>query len=288
MATYNGEKYVREQLESIWNQSVKPDEIIISDDASSDNTIAIVESFQKQSGAPVTLIKNSENRGFIQNFHTALTYANGDIVFLSDQDDIWLPGRIAACTDLFSGHPEILSLSCGLIVSDGTKNVHDIKKKSGLKKVSPEHFLRYPHYPGMSMAVRKELVKEMLASGNTSAVHDWLLNYYAAKKDGLYFLDTPLVIYRQHSANTIGSIQAGNRKDSAGKRADMLLGINRNLTSAGEDSAYGIRLIASNKKRAELLRSGRLFRLLFHDVTHLPYVSLKSSAGDLYSLKPVK
>lgn len=288
MATYNGEKYVREQLESIWSQSVKPDEIIISDDASTDNTISVIEYFIKQTGAPVTLIENSENHGFIKNFHTALSHANGDIIFLSDQDDLWLPDRIAACKRIFDRQPEVLSLSCGLIVSDGTAIAADVKKKDRFSKVPLSRFLRYPHYPGMAMALRKELVKEMLACGNTDAVHDWLLNYLAAKKGGMYYLDTPLVIYRQHKGNTIGSLQAGSRKDAAAKRASMLLGINRNLSSAGEDTSYVRALAASNKKRAELLDSDRPLPLLLHDLTHLSYVSLKSSAGDIFALQKVK
>lgn len=285
MATYNGEKYLREQLDSIWSQSVKPDEIIISDDASTDNTIAVIEYFIKQTGAPVTLIENSENHGFIKNFHTALSHANGDIIFLSDQDDLWLPDRIAACKRIFDRQPEVLSLSCGLIVSDGTAIAADVKKKDRFSKVPLSRFLRYPHYPGMAMAVRKELVQEMLASDNTEAVHDWLLNYYAAKKEGMYYLNTPLVIYRQHEGNTIGSIQAGNKRNAAKKRAEMLLGINKSLDSIKENLPYIRKLRSSNKERANLLLSGKAIQLIFHDLTHFSCVSLRSAAGDIYSLK---
>lgn len=285
MATYNGEKYVREQLESIWSQSVKPDEIVISDDASSDNTIAIIKAFQKRTGAPVTLIANRENRGFIRNFHTALSNSNGDIVFLSDQDDIWLPDRIAACIRVYSEHPEVLSLSCGLIISESTGKTPDRKKRAVLKKVKLSCFLRHPHYPGMAMAVRKELVKEMLASGNVDAVHDWLLNYLAAKKGRMYYLNTPLVIYRQHASNTIGSIWAGNMKNAAKKRAEMLLGINKSLTSTKDDSMHVKKILNSNRIRASLLLSRKATLLILHDLTHISCVSLRSIVGDIYSLK---
>lgn len=287
MATYNGERYIREQLESIWNQSIKPDEIVISDDHSKDNTLAVIDHFVKITGAPVVLIRNQENRGFIKNFHIALEAAKGDIVFLSDQDDLWLPGRIEKCMELFQHRSEILALSCGIIITDSINSsvpVDSKSKKTHLKRVSRHSFLRHPKYPGMAMAVRKSVIKDKIFTDNTEAAHDWLLNYSALQKDGMYVLRTPLVLYRQHDQNTIGSLQSGNRDQAAQKRADMLSGIATNLQSVHADSLYEKNLTACFIKRSQLIKEKRTLNLLIHDLFHLRFVSLKSIAGDLYSV----
>ena len=90
MATYNGEKYVIEQLESIKNQSLKPDEVIISDDCSTDNTRSLISEYiKKHNLTNWSLIENHVNKGYKKNFIDSLKFVNGDIVFLSDQDDVW-------------------------------------------------------------------------------------------------------------------------------------------------------------------------------------------------------
>ena len=287
MATYNGERYIREQLESIWNQSVKPDEIVISDDHSNDNTLAVIDHFTKQTGAPVVLIKNQENHGFIKNFHIALEAVKGDIIFLSDQDDLWLPGRIEKCMEIFQNHSEILALSCGIIITDSIDNSVSIDsntKKTHLKQVSLHSFLRHPKYPGMAMAVRKSVIKDKIFTDNTEAAHDWLLNYCALQKGGMYAFQTPLVLYRQHDQNTIGSLQSGNWDQAGQKRADMLTGIVTNLQSVHEDSVYEKKLTACFIKRSQLIKEKKAMNLLIHDLFHLRFVSLKSIAGDLYSV----
>lgn len=90
MATYNGEKYIAEQLQSILDEIDENDEVIISDDYSTDTTIDIVSSF-KDSRIKVYYNKNA--KGYTSNFENALSKASGDLIFLSDQDDVWLPGK---------------------------------------------------------------------------------------------------------------------------------------------------------------------------------------------------
>ena len=90
MATYNGEKYIREQLESIIPQLRDDDELVVSDDASTDSTLDIVRSYND----PRIKIFQNENHGVAHNFENALRHASGDILYFADQDDVWLPGKL--------------------------------------------------------------------------------------------------------------------------------------------------------------------------------------------------
>ena len=90
MATYNGAKYIKEQLDSIIPQLRDDDELIVSDDASKDETLKIVESYND----PRIKIFHNENHGVAHNFENAMRQASGDIIYFADQDDVWLPGKL--------------------------------------------------------------------------------------------------------------------------------------------------------------------------------------------------
>ena len=94
MATYNGEPYLREQLDSIVGQTYPIHELIVQDDGSTDRTIEIARSYEQQYPF-VHVYVNEQNRGFQENFRTAVMLATGDFVALSDQDDVWFPEKIA-------------------------------------------------------------------------------------------------------------------------------------------------------------------------------------------------
>lgn len=98
MATYNGENFIQEQLQSILIQLNSIDEVIISDDGSTDNTIDIINSFNDK--RIILVFNKSQKKGYTPNFENALKYSSGDVIFLSDQDDVWLPGKyetVIAC-----------------------------------------------------------------------------------------------------------------------------------------------------------------------------------------------
>ena len=94
MCTYNGEKYIQEQLESIIYQSVPPDEIVICDDCSNDATLEIVKDILNSYDGIVQLVSNKHNLGYRKNFEKAISLCHGDIIFLSDQDDVWSSNKI--------------------------------------------------------------------------------------------------------------------------------------------------------------------------------------------------
>ncbi len=94
MATYNGVKYLQEQLDSFATQTILPDELVVVDDCSTDNTIAILNNFKDKAPFKTIIIKNDKNLGSTKSFEKAATKATGDLIFFSDQDDFWKPNKI--------------------------------------------------------------------------------------------------------------------------------------------------------------------------------------------------
>ena len=105
IATFNGEKYILQQLKSIENQTIKPDEVIISDDYSTDNTLKLINEFKLSSSLKIILLVNKKRLGYAKNFERALLSSRGNYVFLSDQDDFWLPNKISFMINLTKKYP---------------------------------------------------------------------------------------------------------------------------------------------------------------------------------------
>lgn len=105
MCTYNGAQYLQEQLDSIAGQSRLPDELVVCDDGSTDVTLEILEDFQKGASFPVKIYRNETNLGPIKNFEKAIMLCSGDIIALSDQDDVWMPQKLEKFKKALKDHP---------------------------------------------------------------------------------------------------------------------------------------------------------------------------------------
>lgn len=122
MCTYNGSANVLAQLQSFSDQTRLPEELIVCDDASTDATVEIVRSFAAQAPFPVQLLINEKNLGFAANFAKALSQCGGDVIFLSDQDDVWLPTKLEKFVDVFSSDSEVGLAFCDALLVDGQLN----------------------------------------------------------------------------------------------------------------------------------------------------------------------
>ncbi len=313
MATFNGGQYLQEQLQSIAEQSLKPDEIIICDDGSTDNTADIVYSMKKMSDIPMDFSVNKKHLGYSQNFRQAINKASGDIIFLCDQDDIWIKNKIKLCMDVFNKNRNVLSLSTDFYLMGETHDLSPlcarflsgtIEEKSGgrsagyfvtapkraaLNKISWKKFIRHPKYPGMAMAFRKELWPGINAMDwGPGAAHDWMINQFAAAKGGMFYLNRKLVFYRQHRNNTVGLLKNEPQRKIVRARLEIIDGLIEGLNavrmeSPGRQRAIK-RMLAFQKRREKLLRDRRIFCLLFYEISNLDCISVKSICGDLYAL----
>lgn len=200
LCTYNGEKFIIEQLESLLNQSYPNLEIVVVDDKSTDNTFNILKNFQEE--GKIKLFQNSQNLGFLRNFEKCISLCKGDLIALSDQDDIWHPEKISK-----------LATHIGdsiLIYADS--ELTDINGKSLGKKLSNRRnmysgndcraFVYNNSISGHSILFKKELTKFFLPFPANS-YHDWWIAYVASSIGKISFLNECLVKYRQHEgANT--------------------------------------------------------------------------------------
>ncbi len=126
LCTFNGERFLREQLDSYAAQSVLPDEVIVCDDGSTDGTMEILEEWAKTVSFKVRIVQNEQNLGYAQNFGKAVSLCTGDAIFFSDQDDVWNPQKIERMVKVFEENPDVVT-----VVSDSEIIDSDGQKQSG-------------------------------------------------------------------------------------------------------------------------------------------------------------
>lgn len=215
ICTYNGSRYIRRQLESIINQTIKPDEIIVSDDNSTDETLSIVETvFNKFNYSSYVIVQNHEQLGVAKNFLSALKQVKGDFIFLSDQDDVWKPNKIEEFCKVFSIQKSDVIFSDGDLINTDEDNTFgslweaipfnvDMLKKNTLFEL----MLKRSIVTGSAMAVSKNLVERIRSIENTPAgwIHDDFLGMLAAMNDSITPLPVKTYGYRQHESNVVGA-----------------------------------------------------------------------------------
>lgn len=201
MATFNGGKFIREQLESILSQLPPDAEIIIADDGSTDDTLLVVDSLNE---SRIRVLPAERHLGVIYNFERALRASKGEIVFLADQDDVWLPGKVEMClaalneADLVMHDAFLLGLSDAFESAWGRNGkLSDIRAyKSGVVANWWKN-----SFTGCCMAFRRNVLDKALPFPKNLPMHDQWLGLVAEKNFKVKFIDEPLVDYRQHSSN---------------------------------------------------------------------------------------
>jgi glycosyltransferase involved in cell wall biosynthesis len=209
VATYNGEKYIEQQLRSILEQIAPTDEVIVSDDSSTDNTIKIVDSIRDKR----IRIRHSNAHYFKDNFIEALREAKGDVIFLSDQDDVWLPGKYERCLKEL----EDVDLVC----------TNSKMTDEDLNIIEPNFFSIYHSGPGVfknamnntyygsCVAFRRSLLNHALPMPQTREIgHDIWLGLVAEMTGKVRFIDTPYLLYRRHDntkTTTTGLLSRSSR-----------------------------------------------------------------------------
>lgn len=210
MAIYNGEKYLTEQIQSVLEQSYQNIELILTDDGSTDRSVAIAEGFA-QKDSRVKVRKNKKNLGVIQNFLTSLAMVRGAYVCFSDQDDVWHKDKLAVLVNLLEKDPQNMLACSDLAVCDGGLQVRfpSFWKVAGVwppqGNLRGLAFLRNP-LPGCSLMFRQE-VKDCLLTMPAGGpfMHDHLAFVVAASLGRVVSTRKKLVFYRQHGANQIGA-----------------------------------------------------------------------------------
>lgn len=196
MATYNGAKYLRAQIDSILSQLRPDDELLVSDDGSSDDTIDILRDY----GAALRIVGQSRVGGVVPNFARVLGAASGDFIALADQDDVWLAGRLdrmraeLASVDLVMTNARVVDSQLRSVANvtlfdqlhPSTGLLHNVWKNS---------------FVGCCMGFRRSLLARALPLPSDTPWHDWLIGLLACQGGEVRLVDTPYLLYRRHDAN---------------------------------------------------------------------------------------
>lgn len=196
MATYNGSKFIKEQLDSILPQLSEDDEIIVSDDGSTDGTLEILANFHDER---VKVFLNEGRHGVVPNFENALSKASGDIIFFSDQDDIWASKKVKIMLNELRDADLVVH---DALIMDGEDNVSNVNYFS----------IRHPHkgywhnlwencFVGSCLAFRREMLPYVYPFPKHILWHDMWIGLVVSKKGRVKFIDDKLLYYRRHGGN---------------------------------------------------------------------------------------
>lgn len=214
MATYNGGEYLNDQLQSFLDQTRQPDELVITDDCSTDDTEAIIQKFKNKAPFDVKFYRNKKNLGYCGNFNEALMKTTGDLVFLSDQDDKWFPKKIEHMINVAQQHPRALVLMNDAALTDADLNEVGLTKIGQIKsaRLSMRSFVM-----GCCCAIRRELLDYCLPIPQGISAHDKWIGYIADILDVKYVDNHVMQYYRRHGSNQsqfiVNSLTRINRYD---------------------------------------------------------------------------
>lgn len=200
LATFNGEKYLDEQLHSLLEQTCQPDELIICDDCSSDATVDIARAFAETVQFEVKIFVNSATLGYAQNFSRALQHCTGDVILLCDQDDVWLPEKIEKMVCRLAAEPD-----AQLLIHDLAYCKEDITPigQTKIERMQEVCDLNRSYVVGMATAIRGPFLKLCLPIPDEfGVVHDTWLHTCARAIDGKRIVGDVLAMYRRHASNT--------------------------------------------------------------------------------------
>jgi len=214
MCTHQGERFLEEQLQSVAGQTHPPDELVICDDASTDETVEIVKRFQSSMSFPVRLAVNEQRLGYAKNFEKAIKLCEGDVIFLADQDDVWYSDKLSAQLQVFAGSPNV-----GAVFTDGdvvdqrlVSRGYRLWEVYGFDATGQRRFskggafadlLKSNVVTGMTMGFRTSF-RDLILPIPDEWFHDhWIALLLAAVTD-IAMIPRSLVKYRQHEGQVLG------------------------------------------------------------------------------------
>ena len=219
MATYNGAQYIEEQLQSFAHQTLLPMEVVITDDGSTDATLDIAERFATTAPFAVHIHRNVQRLGYNRNFELTASKCKGDLIFFSDQDDVWFPDKLASVVSRFNADERVMLVINGQIITDADLDHSTTTMLDNLRSVgiSPDQLCS-----GCATAFRKqwgELVfpmPEEIDRQVGTGLDRWI-NELAVFLDVRYLVERPLQYFRRHGANTTESLHHSPKRVGLGE-----------------------------------------------------------------------
>ena len=211
VALYNGERFLEKQLDSIRLQSYPPDQVVLCDDGSSDGTVDLVSRYIEQHDLSDrwTLHQNETNLGYIKNFYKAISLCQTDLIFLSDQDDIWKLDKLEKMSAVMDKHAHMDLLSCRYgIIDANDQELHSMvdptaEEDEAVYPITPEDIMRAYRWPGMVMCLRRDFFLSLATPvAQCRAAHDLMFAVCAADRNRFYEYHYIGAYHRRHDNNT--------------------------------------------------------------------------------------
>jgi hypothetical protein len=259
MATFNGEKYILQQLESIARQTLLPTELVVTDDGSTDATLTILEEFAGNAPFPVKVVRNPTRLGYADNFLKAASLCQGDLIAFCDQDDIWMEEKLRVCAQFFSD-PEVglAAHSAWTLLASGQRGRRfPTYRRTRVLDYGASDPFGFPF--GFAMVIRSELQHIVDPASRPQKIlgHDQWFWFLAAASGKITTIADALALYRQHDANLYGA----SRPNSVTGLARSVAGTLEYDALADAELACSKVLVAAaaqNPDRAErLIRTAR-------------------------------
>lgn len=261
---YNGRKYITEQLDSLKIQTLAPDEVLMIDDDSSDDTVKIVtEYIDEHDMKGWSIIRNGQNMGWKKTFWRGLTQACGDVIFLCDQDDIWHKDKIDHMMRLMDKYEAINVLKCANPSFSGISDeykalaLQDIPFEEGKlrKDTLYRHSFNSRAYTGCTMCVRKNFIDETAPFWNDEFCYDSYLYRMSVLKDSMYIYDVPMVYQRVHEDNATKRGADANNYDFQKRDAELKVAESLALRDYAASCGQKVKLTENNYKWSWLRNS---------------------------------
>ena len=239
LCTHNGESFLEQQLNSILEQSVQVNEIVVCDDGSSDNTLGILKSYEKRFPNLIKLFANDIALGTVKNFEKAILLTTGDLIFLADQDDIWHKNKVETMCRFFKENNTCkLLFSDGLLIDNNGASLNatlwekwgfdtNIRQSwSNNENAFKDLVINHNKITGATVCFHSSLKTNIIPIAIPYGYwHDVWLGLHAAAQQGLMFIEQPLISYRIHDKQQIGiSIDIDN---------DIRIKSNKNAINTG-------------------------------------------------------
>ena len=215
LPTYNGAAYLRQQVASIDQQTLRPQRLLVRDDGSTDGTQELLVSLKREYGGWLELLASDGNLGCTANVNRLLEATKAPYVALADQDDVWLPHKLEASLALlkqlesFQGEQTSLLVHSDLELVDGDGTLLGCtylqRQRLDPMLTAPEHLVLTNVVTGCTVLLNRALLKQALPIPAEALMHDWWLALVASRFGAIAFLAAPTVQYRQHGANVLGA-----------------------------------------------------------------------------------
>lgn len=296
MTTYNGQKYLREQMDSLREQTLPIDEVIIMDDCSTDDTPVLVSAYiAEHSLKGWMLVRNKQNQGWKKNFKSGFDLSTGDYIFPCDQDDIWRIDKIQKMVEVMEGNPQIELLAANYVTFFSEKDTgsgsklyasrsKSMKADGSLEVFGIDPKWPYINRPGCVFCFTKQFYDSIKDQWDTRYPHDAILWRFARMDHALAILNCPVIDFRRHGDNATS--EENRTKESRISTFDDYIYFHRvalERVQSEEDRRMlnkGIKFLEERKRF--FLSKNILIWLKMVVLYHSYYISVRGCLGDLY------